>query len=74
MLATRGVLNQYVAFRASTDRGDFLGWIVDDLNWAILELVIYVILDGAIIIATVPVIVRIKPGSLAIPAKELFFI
>jgi hypothetical protein len=37
-------------------------------------LVIHVILDGAIIIATVPVIVRIKPGSLAIPAKELFFI
>jgi hypothetical protein len=74
MLAPRGVLNQYVAFRASTDRGGFLAWIIDDLIWAILELVIYVILDGAVIIATVPVIVRIKPGSLAIPAKILFFI
>jgi len=68
------VLNEYVAFRASTDRRDFLLWIIDDLIWAILELVIHVILDGAIIIATVPVIVRIKPGSLAIPAKTLFFI
>ena len=68
------MLNEYVAFRASTDRRDFLLWIIDDLIWAILELVIHVILDGAIIIATVPVIVRIKPGSLAIPAKTLFFI
>jgi len=74
MLAPGGVLNENLALRAATHRWDFLVWIIDYFIWAVLELFICIILDGTIIIPTEPVIARVEPGSLAIPAKPLFFI